>query len=100
MGGAFWGSAALHAVLLVLLVVATIGFRDRQEPPALTFELVDGAGDNFGATEAPAGGNDGSLNFRAPESVPAWTPPADSPPATQVVEAAPAKVEPKPNFTQ
>ena len=98
-GGAFWVSAGLHGAAIVLLVVLTIAAHDQAEERPAVFELVAGAGDNFGATEAPAGSEaglaaTGEIEFTAPDSVRNWTP--SPPPAAEIsqAEAVPTPVEP------
>lgn len=87
---AFFASAALHALLIGLILwFAYEANRKSKEDAPQIFELVAGEGDNFAATEAPAlGVAGGGVKFEAPEP-PAANP---SPPA----EAAPAQPEESP----
>lgn len=97
-GRAFWVSAGLHGLAVLLLVGFTLALRDRAEDGPAVFEIVPvaGEGDDFMATEAPAGSEagraaTGEIAFTAPESVPDWTPPAPVP-----MEAVPVPVAPAP----
>lgn len=98
-GPAFWVSAGLHGAAILLLVVLAVSARDQDEERPAVFELVAGEGDDFMATEAPAGSEagraaTGEIAFDAPESVSNWTPP--QPPVAEVVpvDAAPPPAEP------
>jgi colicin import membrane protein len=108
-GGAFWVSALLHGGAAALLVLLTLAVHDRAKEEPKVFELVDGEGKDFMATEAPAGSEAGQAEtgetlFTAPGEVPSWTPPAPEPEPEPVAPAAPpeppttpvSKVEPVP----
>ena len=117
-GPSFWVSAGVHGLALGVLLVLTIAVKEKIEDRPAVFELVQGEGDDFMATEAPSGheagqAKDGPIEFTAPESVPSWTPPAPAPaevtPVEPVQQAAPPPkpepvkppvAEPKTNFTQ
>ncbi len=114
-GPPFWASLGLHVLAVVLIVGLTVAVKDQLDDQPAVFELVAGEGDDFMATEAPAGheagqAKTGEIAFTAPESVPTWTPPAPAPAAAEPTPVAPvpvsapavtaAKAEPKPNFTQ
>lgn len=90
---AFVASASLHAVMLglVLWFAWAKHSSDKESPPI--FELVQGEGDNFAATEAPALGVAGGIKLEIPE------PPAPSPASSaesSPVEASPVVVEDTP----
>jgi colicin import membrane protein len=86
---AFVASAALHTLLMgVLLWFAYENKKQADEDKPQIFELVAGAGDNFGATEAPALGTPGGgIKLEIP------APPAPDP---SPVEPAAAEPEPSP----
>ncbi|MBC8039254.1 MAG: TonB family protein [Opitutaceae bacterium] len=70
----FFASAALHALLMALVLWFTWAHNRSNEKEALPiFELVAGEGDNYAATEAPALGVAGGIKLEIPE------PPAPSP---------------------
>lgn len=116
LGAPFWISVGLHGGALALILLFTIALREKTETPSPAFELVDGEGNNFAATEAPAGSEAGlatagEITFTAPESVPEWTPPPPVPeptpvapvavtPVAEVPVAPVVKAEPKPDFSQ
>jgi colicin import membrane protein len=121
-GGAFRVSAALHLILLGLVVVLTMIVREKDADKPAIFELVAGEGDNFLALDAPSGNEagraaEGEIEFTSPDPVPVWTPPAPAAaepepaaptPVTPVeavapptpVKPAPAPAVPVPNFTK
>jgi colicin import membrane protein len=85
----FFASAALHAVLIALVLWFTWAHNrsDEKDAPPV-FELVGGEGDNYAATEAPALGVAGGVKLPdIPE------PPAPSP---SPVESAPSEPESSP----
>ena len=89
---AFLTSLALHgAVVAIMLVVAYAGRMDSAREPA-TFELVDGEGDNFGATVAPALGSSGGIKVPAEAMPPVVPPKIDLTPPETVKPVAPAPV--------
>lgn len=103
----FFASAALHALLIALVLWFTYQANHQKKEPMQVFELVAGAGDNFAATEAPAlGVPGGGIKFEAPgpptpepaPPVEAAPPPEPSPvvPAASPVEPAPEPPTPKP----
>ncbi len=98
-GPAFWVSASLHGTLLALLIVLTLAVQNRKDDAPKVFELVAGEGEDFNATEAPSGSEQGraetgEINFTSPTAVPIWTPPAAEPdPVPEPVrEPAPPQV--------
>jgi colicin import membrane protein len=103
-GGAFWVSATLHGLLLGLLIGLTITLRDKIEEAPQVFELVAGEGNDYMATEAPAGSEIGTAAtgelFTAPAVPVAKLPPAPEPapepyvPPTPVAPVPPAPVTP------
>ncbi len=102
-GGAFWLSATIHGLILGLLLFLTLVVGERVVPQTKIFELVAGEGDDFMATEAPAGSEagqaeSGEINFTTPTEVPTWTPPAPDPePAAPAPPPTPvSRVEPTP----
>ena len=82
--GAFFASAALHAVLAVLVLWFTWQTQRSQKDVPPIFEMVAAEGDNYAATEAPALGTPG-VKLEIPEA-----------PAASPVEAAPPEPEPSP----
>lgn len=114
LGGAFWVSLALHGSAVVVVLLTTLTLRTKAEPPPQVFELVEGEGNNYAATEAPAGHEsgraaEGELIQPSIQSVASWTPPAAQPepepvPVTPIAPVAPApsapvaQAEPAPNF--
>lgn len=87
MPAAFVLSLTLHGAMVVLLLA--VGYV-ASRPPKLEnvpFELVQGEGDNFAATEAPKLGIEGGL--KVPISVPPM-------PQPETIKAEPAKPEPEP----
>lgn len=116
-GGAFGVSAFAHGVAFALLILLTLAVHDRAEEEPKVFELVAGEGDDFMATEAPAGNEagqaeTGAIEFAPSVQAPDWTPPAPEPvpvapiappepPPTPVKPVAPeVKPAPAPNFTR
>jgi colicin import membrane protein len=120
-GGAFWMSALMHGLAVALALLLTVALKDRSKPEEKPFELVAGPGDDFNASEAPAGSEAGAaelgeIAFTPTSEVPSWTPPAPvpveplppvpPPPPTPVAPVAPAapstaaEPPPVPNFTR
>ena len=105
-GPAFWVSASLHGTLLALLIILTLAVQGRKDDAPKIFELVAGEGDDFSATEAPSGSEQGraetgEITFTSPTAVPIWTPPAAEPdpvpePARQPAPPQVTKVAPVP----
>jgi colicin import membrane protein len=81
--GAFWVSTTLHAVFFGLLIGLTITLREKVEDSPQVFELVRGEGNDYMATEAPAGSEIGTAAvgelFTAPDVPVAKLPPAPEP---------------------
>lgn len=87
--GAFFASAALHALLFAVIFWFAWSNRQSKEDAPKIFELVAGEGDNFAATEAPAlGVAGGGIKLEIP------LPPAPDP--SPIMEAAPPEPEPSP----
>jgi colicin import membrane protein len=94
----FFASAALHALLIVLILGFTwMTHRPPQEVPQI-FELVAGEGDNFAATEAPALGVPGvKIDIpAAPEPSPVEAAPSEPEQSPVVAAASPVEPEPLP----
>jgi colicin import membrane protein len=101
---AFFSSLILHGIVIGVIVALAYTFDSMRPQSPKIFEMVAGAGDNFGATAAPAlGSADGiklatpAMPAPAPEPEPA--PPAPAPAVAQAVpvpapKAIPAKVIP------
>ena len=97
-GGAFGMSALMHGLAVGLLLLITLVWSEREEERSEVFEVVAGPGDDFGATEAPAGSEQGEaatgeIQMPTLESVPTWTPPA---PVEEVVPVEPVPAPPAP----
>ena len=93
---AYFVSALLHGAVVALILF--IGYLANQSLPdgPKVFELVAGAGENFGATEAPALGTPGGIKIDVPEApAPEVPAPAALTPAP-VEPVAPEPVEPTP----
>lgn len=92
-GGAFWVSAASHGLLLGLLIGLTISLRDKIEEAPQVFELVAGEGNDYMATEAPAGSEIGTATtgelFTTPDVPVAKLPPAPEAPDDPYVPPTP-----------
>lgn len=89
MGGAFWLSVLLHGSAVVLVVLLTLTLHKKDDPPPQIFELVAGEGNDFNATEAPAGAEPPAMpTLTRVKSVSEWTPPEVQP------EPEPTPVQP------
>jgi len=90
---AFFLSVSLHGLIVALILFFTYLVQTQVKDVPKVMELVAGAGDNYGATEAPALGTPGGVKVTMPE-----------PPAPQPAKlAAPAPVappEPEPVVTK
>ena len=99
-GGAFWVSAILHGLLLVLILGLTFTLREKIEETPPVFELVAGEGKDYMATEAPAGSEAGTAAtgelFKAPDVPVPKLPPAPDPepPAASEPYVPPTPVAP------
>lgn len=113
--GAFLLSALLHGGLAALVLFFAYALQPRQPDTTKVFDVVQGEGDNYAATEAPALGEPGGvkLTINIPEPAPRPAQPTPivetappepvAPPAKAApVETAPTKpIEAKtPNFAQ
>jgi TonB family protein len=87
---AFFLSASLHALVAGVIVLFSYLMQVQLREPPKVFELVAGAGDDYGATAAPALGVAGGVKINIPEPAPV----APTPPAP--VQAVPAEPEPTP----
>lgn len=92
-------SAVMHGVALAVIVFSTIAWGPRVKESSKIIELVAGAGNNYGATVAPALGVPGGVNLPltappAPKAEPKPAAPAPTP-ATIPAKAAEQKA---PNF--
>ena len=84
---AFFSSLLLHGLVVGLIVILTFTLNSMRPASPKIFELVAGAGDNFGATAAPALGSADGIKL----ATPVMTAPAPEPePAPPVAEAVPA----------
>ena len=95
---AFILSVILHGLAVGLILLLTYSFRDDEKDTTKIFELVAGAGDNYGATEAPALGSPTGIKVdfpQVPVVTPAPTPEPESPPI-EPAPPDPAPVEPVP----
>lgn len=92
---AFFLSAGLHGSVVALLILFSFaaGRMDKEEPKV--FELVAGEGDNYGAKEAPALGQEGAVKLTVPAPPPEPAPPAPAPAPEPKVEPAPIPPPPK-----
>lgn len=108
-GGALSASAGFHVFFAGLLLFLTYVALPREEEVPTIFELVAGEGDDFAATDAPAGDEAGAAEFgeiALPKltPVPQWTPPAPPPPAPPPVQPVPPQATitapPTPNFSR
>lgn len=85
VGGAFWMSVLLHGSAVVLAVLLTLTLHEKDDPPPQVFELVQGDGNDFNATEAPAGAVPPAMpTMTRVKSVREWTPPEVQPEPTPV----------------
>lgn len=82
--GAFFLSLTLHGLVVALLFFFSLVLHKRQPETPKVFELVAGEGDNYAATEAPAGGETSQIKFDLPD-VPA-----------PVIRPDPPRPEPRP----
>ena len=95
---AFMLSAALHALVAVLLLLVAYATSKSASDVPKVFELVAGEGDNYGAKVAPALGVEGGvkLDLAAP---PAPRPEPPKPIEPKVVEPTPVQPAPPPEKT-
>jgi colicin import membrane protein len=97
-------SIMLHAAAIALFLFFTYEAQHRVKAAPKIFELVQGEGDNYAATEAPALGTAGGVSFSPPAQPPAPAPDAPPLPAAPPLEATPeppAKPAPNaPNFAK
>ncbi len=85
-------SAGLHVGVVVIALVLSFAWREDRKPPVRILELVAGAGDNYGATVAPALGTPGGVKLDLPKPVAPKVQPITPEPA--VVTPTPPKPEP------
>jgi len=96
---AYFSSATLHAVVVLLLLCAAWVTAQQTREPVKIFEMVAGAGANYNATEAPALGTPDGVELKVPatpesapriaEPVPRIAEPEAAPPPPLPVQAAP-----------
>lgn len=107
-GGAFSASAGFHIFVAGLLLFITYVAMPREEEAPVIFELVEGEGDDFSATDAPSGEQGGlaalgEIALPKLTPVPQWTPPvtpaAPAPPPTPVPVAPVAPAPPQPTVS-
>ena len=92
--GAYGLSALLHAAVVALVLFFSYASTALVKDTPKVFELVAGAGDNYGAREAPALGSSGGVKLQATPAPRPQAPPApkpEAPPIQSAPEAAPAK---------
>jgi len=101
---AFLLSAMLHALFAGVLLYTAYVLKDEVIEKGKIFELVDGEGDNYAATEAPALGTPGGVKFDLASAPSVFTPPKPiatpepEPVAPSPVEAVPLpKPKPEPS---
>lgn len=93
---AFMFSFLLHLLFAAAMFFAAFALKDEVTKESKTFELVQGGGDNYAATVAPAIGTpEGNPDVKMPDLPPLPAPPAPTPPAPEPV-VAPAPTEPSP----
>ena len=85
---AYFSSATLHAVVVVLLLGAAWVTEQQTREPVKIFEMVAGAGANYNATEAPALGTPDGDKIKVAVAAPE--------PAPKIAEPVPKIVEPTP----
>ncbi len=99
---AYFISVLLHATVIALIIFIAYAATENTVDAPKVFELVAGAGNNYGATEAPAlGSPDGSPTDTQPPVAVASLPPIPAPPAevTPAPETPPATLTPLPEET-
>ena len=101
---AFLLSATLHAVVIALALLVSYATKQGTDQAVKVFELVAGAGDDFGAKEAPALGTEKGIKVavnqpvppRLPEPVPPQPVARQPEPVVQPAPTPPAPVQPAP----
>jgi colicin import membrane protein len=89
----------LHGAFVAALLFTAYAFKDETSRKSTEiFELVAGAGDNWGATEAPGEGTPDGVKFQAAPRPPTPQPAPEpvAPPQPEPVSAAPVVPEPSP----
>ena len=87
-------SATIHALFAAAMFLVAYAFKDEVTKPAKTFELVQGPGDNYAATEAPALGTPEGTKVEMPNLAPLPLPPAPTPPTPEPIVQAPPETSP------
>jgi colicin import membrane protein len=88
---AFFLSTLLHGSIAALILFSTYACQQRVKDPPKIFELVQGEGDNYAATVAPALGTPNAIKIAMPE------PPAPAPVPTPLKpEVSPVTPAPEP----
>lgn len=90
MPAAFMTSLALHALVVIILLLFMYSANQQSKDIPKVFELVAGEGTNYMATEAPALGTPDGVKVNVP------APPVPKPEAPAKVEPAPVQPEPTP----
>jgi TonB family protein len=90
--GAYGLSALLHAAVVALVLFFSYASTALVKDTPRVFELVAGAGDNYGAREAPALGSAGGVKLQA---TPAPKPPAPRAPPAPKPEPSPIQAAPE-----
>ncbi len=94
---AFFLSATLHALVIGVIVLFTYLVQTSVKETPKVFELVAGAGDDYGATAAPALGVPGGVKVTIPEPpAPKPVTPTPAPVAAPVTPPAPVEKAVKP----
>jgi colicin import membrane protein len=89
--GAYGLSALLHGSVVALILFFSYASRGLVRDTPKVFELVAGAGDNYGATVAPALGSPGGVKLQQAPAARPPAPKAEAPPIQSAPEASPAK---------
>jgi colicin import membrane protein len=92
---AYFSSATLHAVVVLLLLCAAWVTEQQTREPVKIFEMVAGVGDNYNATEAPALGTPDGDKIKVAVAAPEPAPKVAEP-APKIAEPAPELIAPSP----
>jgi colicin import membrane protein len=93
---AYFYSALLHCGVIGLALFLAYGIGESPPETPKIFELVAGAGDNYGATAAPALGVAGGIKLNLPKAAPMPAPAPVPPQAAPMEAAAPIQAAPEP----
>src|SRR5450631_2321003 len=94
--GAYGISALLHGAAAGLIMFFSYAATSMVKDSPKVFELVAGAGDNYGATEAPALGSSGGVKL-APKPVARTEAPPKPAPEASPIQSAPPEAPPTPH---